>query len=319
MSDLTLTNNDNFAALAKDMGMLADTDSGKQKSTFARLKVYHSGVEGETVIKGKKKTILAVDPGQYCLELTNGTKVYGQSPVIRLYNQRFMYKKYVQSATGSGSGTYVKTVMATDLKSSLEDNDGGFNCGKPSGWIEDFDSLDDKTKALIKSVKRTRVLFGLVSISNPVNNKGEEVDAIKEVPFIWEIDNRDAFKIMAEPIKEMAVINSILPQHNLVLNTEERTIPTGAKYYLPSVKLEEKVLDLLDGDQTIFNDFNNWIFSYNEYVLKAHKASEKVLDVSADAETPPTKRLSKKDKEVKDKPLKDLVKEELDDREWDDA
>ena len=164
------------------------------------------------------------------------------------------------------------------------------------------------------------MLFGLVSISNPVNHKGEEVDVVKEVPFIWEIDNRDAFKIMAEPIREMSRINSILPQHNLVLNTEERTIPTGAKYYLPNVKLESKVLGLSDKDQTVFSNFNEWIFSYNEYILKTHKASEKVVDVSADVETPPTKRLSKKDKEVKDKSLEEIVKEELDDdKEWDDA
>ena len=45
---------------------------------------------------------------------------------------------------------YVKTVMADTLNMDLKDNDGGFNCGKPAGWIEDFKSLPDATKELIQ-------------------------------------------------------------------------------------------------------------------------------------------------------------------------
>ena len=48
----------------------------------------------------------------------------------------------------------------------MKDNDGGFNCGKPSGWIEDFSSLPETMKELIRSIKRVRVLFGTVDMVN---------------------------------------------------------------------------------------------------------------------------------------------------------
>ncbi len=70
---------------------------------------------------------------------------------------------------GSGGipNRYVKTVMADTLNTDLKDNDGGFNCGKPSGWIEDFKSLPDATKELIRSIKRVRVVLGTVELVNP--------------------------------------------------------------------------------------------------------------------------------------------------------
>ena len=34
------------------------------------------------------------------------------------------------------------------LNSDMKDNDGGFNCGKPAGWIEDFAALPDTMKDL---------------------------------------------------------------------------------------------------------------------------------------------------------------------------
>ena len=68
----------------------------------------------------------------------------------------------------------------------------------------------------MKSIKRVRVFFGVVTFNNPVNDKGEDVKKL-EVAFIWEIDNREAFKHMGSPIKTMASMGHILPQHNLTL------------------------------------------------------------------------------------------------------
>ena len=212
-----------------------------------------------------------------------------------------MYKRYV-NGNGDNKGMFIKTVMANDLKSDLIDNTGGVNCGKPSGWIEDYDSLPDSQKQLIKSIKRVRVLFGLATFDDAIDNEGLDVDSQESVPFIYEVDNRDAFKTMGVPIGQMAKQNRILPQHWLELGTEERSIPTGAKYFVPSVQLLPNIIELKDEDQTVFTDFADWIENYNSWVstsnqeavdVKRKQQNDKVVDEFVDIDTS-----SKKDESI---------------------
>jgi len=274
---VTLSDNSNFQQLAAAMGMSADVKKEKAKAnTLARLKIDHSGLMGEEEIKGKMKKVQVVDAGQFCLSVPHGdteTKYYCAEPVIRLFNQRFMYRRYVKQGE---KGRFVKSVMATDLKNDLRDNDGGFNCGKPSGWIEDYKSLPKEMQDLIKSVKRVRVLFGLVCMENVVNHLGASVDGIDAVPFIWEVDNKDAFKEMGAPIAQMLKQNRLLPQHNIKLTTSENPLPNGNSFWTPNAALDlSTTLPLADSDQQIFADFNDWIDGYNEYILKAYNEAAK--------------------------------------------
>jgi len=173
--------------------------------------------------------------------------------------------------------------MDKDLNGDLRDNDGGFNCGKPSGWIEDYSALPAETKALLKSIKRVRVLFGEITMKDPVNAKGEALGLIEAVPFIWEIDNRDAFKTLGAPIAQMAKQNRILPQHRIILGAEEQSLPTGATYFLPTAVLDlSSTLELTDADSTLFGDFNAWVDNYNEYIVKEFNKLSQPSEASAD-------------------------------------
>ena len=272
-TEIALTGGSSFAQLAEAMGMTADV-SKKKSSTLARLKIDHKGIMGEEVVSGKKKKVEVVAAGSYVLD--NGTEpVYGTNVQIRLFNQRFMYKKYVQGS-GDAKAKYVKTIMAKELKEDLRDNDGGFNCGKPSGYIEDYNALPPEMKALIKSIKRVRVLFGEVTFHDAVNAKGESVDTVTSVPFIWEVDNKDAFKTLGAPIAQMAKQNRLLPQHYIVLGTDEQSLPTGSSFYLPTATLDlSTTLELTDKDTVLFGDFNAWIDNYNDYIVKEFNESAK--------------------------------------------
>jgi hypothetical protein len=268
MSNITLAAGGNFAQMAEAMGMAVDIAKPKKQSNLARLKLDHKGIMGEEVVGGKKKKVEVVSAGSYVLDRPNLDPVYGTDVTIRLFNQRFMYKKYIQGS-GDVKSKYVKTIMDKDLNGDLRDNDGGFNCGKPSGWIEDYSALPAETKALLKSIKRVRVLFGEITMKDPVNAKGEALGLIESVPFIWEIDNRDAFKTLGAPIAQMAKQNRILPQHRIILGAEEQSLPTGATYFLPTAVLDlSSTLELTDADSTLFGDFNAWVDNYNEYIVK---------------------------------------------------
>lgn len=283
MTDLvTLKDNGNFQALAAAMGMTADVKKeATKKSNLARLKIDHSGVMGEEEIKGKMKKVQVIDAGQFVLSVQVGDKeekYYCANPVIRLFNQRFMYKRFVKMGD---KNKYIKTVMATDLKSDLRDNEGGVNCGKPGGWIEDYQSLPEDTKNLLKSIKRVRVLFGTVSMPDAVDANGQAVAGVENIPFIWEVDNKDAFKDMGAPIAQMAKQNRLLPQHNIKLSTKENPLPNGNSFWTPNAALDLSVtLPLTDSDQKVFADFNEWIDGYNQYIINAFNENVKTKEDS---------------------------------------
>ena len=268
-------NTGNFAEMAKAMGMSQDmgADNKAKSSTLPRLRIWNQPVMGQVEVRGKMKNMEVIPAGMYRLQLPDDTYVYAEGVKLRVFVQRFMYKRY-----DSNNNLYIKTLMADDLNGDLKDNTGGLNCGKPAGYIKDFQALPEDTKTLIKQIKRVRVILGEVELVNPVDGEGNEVDT--EVhPFIWEIDNRDAFKTMGEPFTQMAKQRRLPVQHWITCGTEERSIPTGAKFYLPTagIDLSESV-DLTDGDQTKFADFIEWINNYNEYIVNAwnEKRTEKM-------------------------------------------
>ena len=274
-TQIATLNAGNFAEMAKAMGMSQDMSSdGKAKSsTLPRLRIWSQPVMGQVEVKGKMKNMEVVPAGMYRLQLPDDVYVYAENVKIRVFVQRFMYKRY-----DSKNNLYVKTLMADDLNGDLKDNTGGLNCGKPAGYIKDFQSLPEDTKTLIKQIKRVRVILGEVELVNPVDADGNEKD-MEVHPFIWEVDNREAFKTMGEPFTQLAKQRRLPVQHWIECGTDERSIPTGAKFYLPTTSLDiTKSIDLTEEDQTKFGDFLEWINNYNDYIVSAwnEKRTEKV-------------------------------------------
>jgi hypothetical protein len=193
--------------------------------------------------------------------------------------QRFMYKKFVMGSAGKPN-RYVKTVMADTLNMDLKDNDGGYNCGKPAGWIEDYASLPEATKELIKSIKRVRVVLGNVELINPKDVNGNPVE-LESTPFIWEVENRDAFKTVGGVFTKLAKMKRLPVQHTVDLTTEERKLPNGNSFYLPLTGMDTtKTVELQQKDQDLFADFMSWVQNYNEYIINAY--AEKAGDSDGD-------------------------------------
>tara|TARA_R110001592_G_scaffold4650_4_gene26022 strand:- start:1140 stop:2051 length:912 start_codon:yes stop_codon:yes gene_type:complete len=271
MSDLITIDTNNYAAMAKAMGIAGDSSSEPKKSnTLPRLRINHAPIMGETDVNGKTVKVEVVNGGTYRLDKPEVNTYYGSSATIRPFMQRFMYKRFVKNSNakaGEPMGTYHKTVMADSLNIDLKDNQGTFNCGKAAGYVKDFKSLPVAQQELLKQIKRVRVIFGLITLENTVDDRGE-VAELQESPFIWEIDNRDAFKIMGAPFAKLAQMKRLPVQHNIVLNTDERKLPNGNSFYLPLPSLDVSTqVALTDSDQTMFADFVSWVQNYNEYII----------------------------------------------------
>jgi len=268
MNQIATINTGNFSAMAEAMGMSVDNKQKSQSSTLARLRINHSAIMGEDTINGKKVKMEVVAGGTYKLEIPDGPTYYASTATIRPFVQRFMYKRFIKGNDNSPN-RFVKTLMANDLNSDLKDNDGGFNCGKPAGWIEDFKALPEKTQDLIRQIKRVRVMFGTVQLHNITDAQGNTVD-LDEQSFIWEIENRDAFKTAGTLFTKLGKMRRLPVQHNIKAATEEQKLPNGNSFYLPTLALDlNETLDVTDPEQETFANFLAWIQNYNEYIKGA--------------------------------------------------
>jgi hypothetical protein len=283
MTQLTTIDTNNYAAMAKAMGIAHEAATQSKSSSLARLRIHHTPVMGTAEVNGKSVNVEVVSGGSYKLEIPDGPTYYSSSVKIRPFMQRFMYKRFVQGGANSPN-RFIKSIMADSLNIDLKDNDGGFNCGKPAGYIKDFKALPQKMQDLIKQIKRVRVVFGVVELTEPTNNQGESV-SLDNTPFIWEVDNRDAFKEMGVPFATLAKMQRLPVQHIITANTSERKIPTGASFYVPIASLDvSKTIELTNDDQTLFGDFMAWVDNYNNYIVNswAEKANSRMEDGDAE-------------------------------------
>jgi hypothetical protein len=273
---LTTIDTDNYAEMAKAMGISGEVAaSTKSRSTLARLKINHAPVMGVAEVNKKKVNVEVVEGGRYKLEFPNTDKSYFASEIrIRPYMQRFLYKRFVKG-TGDVKNSFVKTVMADTLNIDLKDSSGKFNCGKPAGYIEDFKALPEDMQTLIRQIKRVRAVFGTVQLTNPVDARGEPAE-VDEAPFIWEVDNRDAFKTVGGPFQTLFQNKRLPVQHHITATTVERKLPNGNAYYVPVVDLDmSDAITIEESDQAIFASFLAWVTNYNEYIISSWNDSKR--------------------------------------------
>ena len=270
MNEIVTINTENYSVMAKAMG-LAGESSDSKSSNLARLKLQHKNIMGEKEVGDEIEEVVKIKAGSYKLDVPDDTAYYAKEVTIRPFMQRFMYKRFVKNTNakqGEPLGIFHKTIMADNLNIDLKDNQGTFNCGKPSGYIKDFASLPADMQNLIKQIKRVRVLFGLISMKDMKTETEGKLTEVKDLPFIWEIDNREAFKIVGKPFATLSTMRKLPVQHNITALGDPRALPSGDKFYVPKVMLDTtNTITLSDKDQTTFTDFVSWIENYNTYIM----------------------------------------------------
>ena len=270
MNEIVTINTENYSVMAKAMG-LAGESSDSKSSNLARLKLQHKNIMGEKEVGDEIEEVVKIKAGSYKLDVPDDTAYYAKEVTIRPFMQRFMYKRFVKNTNakqGEPLGIFHKTIMADNLNIDLKDNQGTFNCGKPSGYIKDFASLPADMQNLIKQIKRVRVLFGLITMKDMKTETEGKLTEVKDLPFIWEIDNREAFKIVGKPFATLSTMRKLPVQHNITALGDPRALPSGDKFYVPKVMLDTtNTITLSDKDQTTFTDFVSGIENYNTYIM----------------------------------------------------
>jgi hypothetical protein len=288
MNEVVTINTDNYSAMAKAMG-LAGESSDSKSSSLARLKLQHKNIMGEKQVGDEIEEVVKIKAGSYKLDVPDDTCYYSKEVIIRPFMQRFMYKRFIKNNNpkkGDPLGIFHKTIMADNLNIDLKDNQGTFNCGKPSGYIKDFASLPADMQNLIKQIKRVRVIFGLISMKDVKTEVEGKLTDVENVPFIWEIDNREAFKIVGKPFATLSTMRKLPVQHNITAVGDPRAMPSGDKFFVPKVSLDTtNTLSLTDADQKTFSDFISWIENYNSYIMSSWDEKVNSNISSDDADT----------------------------------
>ena len=119
MSGLTTIDTNNYAAMAKAMGIANEISSANKQGMFlARMRINHSPIMGMAEVNGKNVNVEIIEGGTYKLEIPDGPTYFAQSVKIRPFMQRFMYKRFLMG-NATSPNRYVKTLMADDLNIDL--------------------------------------------------------------------------------------------------------------------------------------------------------------------------------------------------------
>ena len=227
----------------------------------ARLNVNQEVIEKEVEVDGDVLMKPVMPKGAY--KLTQGdTVVYSKTATIRVFAVRNQWQRW-----NGDSGEMEKTVLANSLNGDLKDSIGGFNLGRPSGFIEDFNALPEATKSLIRSVKRVKVYFGLVTLDNPVDAQGNPVSGnFVDVPFVFDVKNRDSLKALDTVLGKIAKQNMLPPMSTIKLSPAQGKIPTGATFGYIAAEMGDKV-DLGGDDNETLKNFLEFIEYINGTIL----------------------------------------------------
>ena len=278
-TEVTLTTDGR--SIAEMMG-LSKGSSGK-RSMLARFSQIHSPLKGDMEINGKAVRVDVVPAGAYKLLQSDDKVAYAVSPKIRIYAQRMQWTRW-----DSDENTMVKTVLVNNLTGDLKDNTGGFNAGRPSGYVEDFKSLPKATQELMRNTKRTKVVFGTVVMQGATDEQGNAIEDAsiteQEIPFVLDVKSRGSITAVDDIMKSIDRKNALPLQYFLNMGAEMHSMPNGSEYATFDITLADKV-ELVEADKDILDGFMEWISGMNNYINDTHNEKSGSSGMSATEES----------------------------------
>lgn len=274
-TEISITGMDN-ASMAALMGVSAETK--QSASSLARINVVSTALKGEMELGGKKIKTDVVPVGAY--KITQGDDVfYSEQISIRIFAQRQQWQRW-----NASTNEMEKSVMTTSLNGDLQDSVGGFNLGRPSGYVEDWNALPEATKDLMRTVKRVKIFMGLLTVKAPIDERGEPISKeYIDLPFVMDVKNRDSLKNLDGALKTVQRANLLPIMSNLELAGQEGSIPTGATFGYITAKAGDKV-ELTEADNQTLKDFLSFVEYGNGKILDLYnERSDKGMS-AADAE-----------------------------------
>ena len=254
---------DRGKSLAELMGV-SETSSKQSGPSIARVNVVSSAIKGEIDVGGKKIKTDVIPVGSYKITMGDDV-VYAESISVRIVAQRQQWQRW-----NSTTNEMEKSVMGNTVNGDMQDSVGGFNLGRPSGYIEDFNALPEATKDIMRSVKRVKLFMGLLTINEPMDETGAAISTkYDNLAFVMDVKNRDSMKSLEGALAILGRRNLLPIMSTLILTGKEESIPTGATYGVITAAVGEQV-ELSATDNDTLTDFLGFIEYSNGKIMDLH-------------------------------------------------
>ena len=254
---------DRGKSLAELMGV-SETSSKQSGPSIARVNLVSTAIKGEIDVGGKKIKTDVIPVGSYKITMGDDV-VYAESISVRIVAQRQQWQRW-----NSTTNEMEKSVMGNTVNGDMQDSVGGFNLGRPSGYIEDFNALPEATKDIMRSVKRVKLFMGLLTINEPMDETGAAISTkYDNLAFVMDVKNRDSMKSLEGALAILGRRNLLPIMSTLNLTGKEESIPTGATYGVITAAVGEQV-ELSATDNDTLTDFLGFIEYSNGKIMDLH-------------------------------------------------
>jgi hypothetical protein len=256
MSTELATLNDGQSML-EAMGM-ANLSGGSGGAYVPRISLLQEPIMGTMDVGGKIVKTEVVPAGAFRINPDKDTTIYAENISVRIFTIRQQLTRY-----DVDTKKVYKTVQAVDLKGELKDELGGFNLGKPGGYVADYNSLTEKQKA----VRTAKVYYGVMTIKNPVNDNGEPLDGYDEpMPFVMDVTSAFTRRALDDALKAVLRKNVLPINYAFDLSHDVTKNKAGKEILLVKV-LGGTQVEADDRDNDTFQMFLDRIEGINKYVL----------------------------------------------------
>ena len=243
-------------SLLEELGM---ANLAKPSGVYVpRISMIQEGIMGTMDVNGKQVKTEVVPAGAYKVSPEKDVTVYAESISVRIFTMRHQFVFY-----DAQERRVYKTVQSMDTRGELKDERGGFNLGRPGGYIQDYKSLTPEQKA----VKTAKIVYGVATLHNVTNENGEPVDGYTDpMPFVMDITSTNSKKALDAALA-IVVRKQALP-YNYQLNLAAKGFdgPNGRVFQSIAVTGAEPV-EPDDRDQDTLAMFKDRIESFNKYIL----------------------------------------------------
>ena len=254
---------DRGKSLAELMGV-SETSSKQSGPSIARVNLVSTAIKGEIDVGGKKIKTDVIPVGSYKITMGDDV-VYAESISVRIVAQRQQWQRW-----NSTTNEMEKSVMGNTVNGDMQDSVGGFNLGRPSGYVEDFNALPEATKDIMRSVKRVKLFMGLLTINEPMDETGAAISTkYDNLAFVMDVKNRDSMKSLEGALAILGRRNLLPIMSTLNLTGKEESIPTGATYGVITAAVGEQV-ELSATDNDTLTDFLGFIEYSNGKIMDLH-------------------------------------------------
>ena len=240
---------------------VANTGSSSTKSSLARLTQVHQPTMGLMEVAGKNIKTEVMPVGVYKLTLDEDTAIYSENPKIRIFAIRQQWTQFDSELNAMN-----KTVMVTDLKGDFKDTKGGFNLGRP-GYIKDWDAASETVKNLIRSISRTMVVFGFITLDDATDEEGKGITGdYVDIPFVTDIKNKLSVKALNDFVYTTSRKNKLPIQFNVTLGAGIHDFAGGNQYASYTFNSPDFV-DVQEGDNEVLKEFLEFVEVTNTGIL----------------------------------------------------